>query len=225
MFSSLVSDTEVCEVVKDSRLLSRPEASPELKFCQVPGVMPEIAKWILTRTRARRVFLVSLLCPARSRLLVTEVGESVEQQNVCFRLNSEQCVQLSTESFSNVSKGVEQTNKPKMISGSWQGWQSWSASNGSWNEQQSEGANWTRAGSEQKDLIGSERIPGVNIIGRTGPIFKDSTWNEDEESKTRLVFNVKDKHHSPLTRTQSADEQSDSAEKRSARRNLCPRKN
>ena len=77
VFSSLDSDTEVCEVVKDSRVLSRPKASPELKFCQVPGVMPEIAKWILTKTRACRVFLVSLLCLARSRLLVTKVGERV----------------------------------------------------------------------------------------------------------------------------------------------------
>ena len=117
-----------------------------------------------------------------------------------------------------------------MLSGSWQGWRSWSASNGTRNEQQSEGAKRIRAGREQKDLIGSERIPGVNIIGRTGPIFLDSTWNEDEESMTRLVFNVEDKHHSPLTGTQSADEQSDSAEKRSARRfyaqgRISPRRN
>ena len=75
MFSSLDSDAEVCEVVKEFLCaeLSLGFSCTEI-LCA--GVMPEISE-CLTKTWARRVFLVSLLCLARSRLLVTEVGERV----------------------------------------------------------------------------------------------------------------------------------------------------
>ena len=49
-------------------------------------------------------------------------SDSIKPQNVCVSsVHGKQCVQLTTQSFSNVSKRVEHTNKPRMPSGSWQG--------------------------------------------------------------------------------------------------------
>ena len=70
--------------------------------------------------------LVSLLCLARSRLFVIRkcvlncLCVCVEPQNVSFWAHRKQCVQLTAQSFSAVSKGVEQENHPEMSSGSWQ---------------------------------------------------------------------------------------------------------
>ena len=64
--------------------------------------------------------------------------------------HGKQCVQLITQSFSNVSKSVDHTSKPKASSGLWQGWQSWDASSASLDERRWEGANWKNAEHEQK---------------------------------------------------------------------------
>ena len=81
---------------------------------------------------------------------------------------------------------------------SWQGWQSWGASSGSWDAQKWEGANSKSADTE--------------------PVLQESTWSGDEETVTRLIFNLEGKHCSALTGEQLADEQSQYATKSGTRR-------
>ena len=52
--------------------------------------------------------------------LFVRVCVCVEPQNVSFWAHRKQCVQLTAQSFSAVSKGVEQESQPEMSSGSWQ---------------------------------------------------------------------------------------------------------
>ena len=62
--------------------------------------------------------------------------ECVKPQGTCFSIHLEQCDQLTLQSFSNASPSAEQKkSKPKMSTGSWQGWHSWSASSSSWDAQ------------------------------------------------------------------------------------------
>ena len=92
-----------------------------------------------------------------------------------FSVHGQQCEQLNTHSFPCVSKSVEQRSKPKMSSGSWQGWQSWGASSRFWDEQQWEGTNWKNAEHEQKDPIRigrSEDTLEVRVNGCAEPISR-----------------------------------------------------
>ena len=55
--------------------------------------------------------------------MCSEVWMRVSLLCVCVcSVHGEQCVQLIMQSFSNVSKSVEQHREPKMSSGSWQSW-------------------------------------------------------------------------------------------------------
>ena len=104
---------------------SRRETFLELIWC---GLNCENFGWVLTKTRVSLVFLASLLClspmSASSDVeMCSEVCESecVESQHVCGSVHCKQFVQLITQSFSNVSRSVEQKSKLKMSSVSWQG--------------------------------------------------------------------------------------------------------
>ena len=51
------------------------------------------------------------------------MDESLQRRRArVFPLIAKECDQLTTQSFSNVSKSVEQKSKPKIPSGLWQGW-------------------------------------------------------------------------------------------------------
>ena len=86
-----------------------------------------------------------------------------------------------------------------MSAGSLQGWQSWK-----WENKE------RRVESERKDLVRTERRPGileVTVNGRTAPIFQESMRSEDEES------NLEGKHSCALKRKQTTDVQSWYAQK------------
>ena len=86
-----------------------------------------------------------------------------------------------------------------MSSGSWQGWQSWGASSGCWDEQKWESTDWKNAENDHTDIMkmeGRDGILEVTVNGSTEPNFRKAhAWNEDEESMTGLVFSREGKHY------------------------------
>ena len=132
MFFSIGSGGDECEVVEDSRVPSRSEASPEL----VPSNL------MCRHCEFFRFHSDDDSCESVVSVGTGSVLASGDTEMCLFR--SAISVSLSCASpFLNVSVFIQ----PKMAAGSGKGWQSWDTSSSSWDEHVWEGKKVARSGS------------------------------------------------------------------------------